>query len=720
MTLHTIKGNLARLLATENLTVEHKQCDTASFDVDARVLSLPLWVVSNTVYDLLLGHEVGHALFTLKEEWDDIANTIPKSYLNIVEDARIEKLMKRKFPGLRKDFYNGYRELHDQDFFGVADRNINKLKLIDRINLHFKIGIVNATDPIEFSPEEQEYVDMVASAETFADAVVAAREIFNYQQEVDTAPNPETPDDGQGSGVDSSVTNQESSEENIPSEDEGDADQNAPAGSSDAPAEGFEQDDFDFGGQDAGITDENFNDALKQNLDKTSWNSPSYFDVPKINSESVVVPWTKVWETADEFWGRPQYTDPSHEAFCGINFTEADNAYSAFRKSIASEVNYLVKEFECKKSAAAYARASTSKTGVLDTLKLHNYKFSDDIFKRVTITPDGKNHGLIFLLDWSGSMGNVIFDTVKQLLTLCLFCKKVNIPFSVYAFGNFFWERNETDWKEHPHHKNPQSGQFDIPPNFKLAEFLSGDCNKNQFERQCRNLYRIASHYESGRNYYRYIIPIPHDFQLGGTPLNEGLICLRTILGEFKEKYGLQKVHSVVLTDGESCCVGKLQHSKYSKDGVSDTTLYRTAGGANPTVRDKSIGYVGTPVENTAYALTPALLDYLQCAYPEVNFIGIRLASSRDAAQHIRYRLSYSQDEISNKIAEFRKNKSLRVVAHGYTELYLMQADTLNQDTDFEVDEDATNAQIRNAFRKSLKGKANNKKILSSFISHIA
>ena len=174
MTLHSIKGTLARLLATENLTVEHKQCDTASFDVDSRVLSLPLWVVSNTVYDLLLGHEVGHALFTPKEDWDAIAGTIPKSYINIVEDARIEKMMKRKFAGLRKDFYNGYRELNDQDFFGVADRDINSLKLIDRINLHFKIGIVNATAPIEFTPEEQVLVDRVEQAESFADALSVA------------------------------------------------------------------------------------------------------------------------------------------------------------------------------------------------------------------------------------------------------------------------------------------------------------------------------------------------------------------------------------------------------------------------------------------------------------------------------------------------------------------------------------------------------------------
>lgn len=101
-----IKGNLARLLATENLLVQHKQVSTASFDVEKRVLTLPLWDrASNTVYTMLVGHEVGHALFTPND--DTLDNPpCPKAYINVTEDARIEKLMKRKYPGLTKDFYN--------------------------------------------------------------------------------------------------------------------------------------------------------------------------------------------------------------------------------------------------------------------------------------------------------------------------------------------------------------------------------------------------------------------------------------------------------------------------------------------------------------------------------------------------------------------------------------------------------------------------------------
>ena len=127
-----VKGTLAKLLATENLIVEHRVVETASFDVDRRVLVLPIWDVTDRVYNMLVGHEVGHALYTPNTDWGDL--TVPKSYINITEDARIEKLMKRKFPGLAKDFFKGYEELHEDDFFSVKETELDKLLLIDRIN----------------------------------------------------------------------------------------------------------------------------------------------------------------------------------------------------------------------------------------------------------------------------------------------------------------------------------------------------------------------------------------------------------------------------------------------------------------------------------------------------------------------------------------------------------------------------------------------------------
>ena len=43
MNTQEVKGTLAKLLATENLTVEHRKVSTAAFDVEKRLLILPIW-----------------------------------------------------------------------------------------------------------------------------------------------------------------------------------------------------------------------------------------------------------------------------------------------------------------------------------------------------------------------------------------------------------------------------------------------------------------------------------------------------------------------------------------------------------------------------------------------------------------------------------------------------------------------------------------------------
>ena len=156
---YEIKSQLAKLLATEDIVVENRDVQTAQFDVDSRVLTLPKWKrASNSVYDMLVGHEVGHALYTPTTEQEAIPSDIPRSYVNVTEDARIERRMKAKFPGLTKSFYRGYQHLHERDFFNVQNNDLSRLKLIDRINLHFKIGTYAL---IPFADGEQLYVDLV-------------------------------------------------------------------------------------------------------------------------------------------------------------------------------------------------------------------------------------------------------------------------------------------------------------------------------------------------------------------------------------------------------------------------------------------------------------------------------------------------------------------------------------------------------------------------------
>ena len=126
---YEIKSQLAKLLATEDLVVEHKKVETASFNIVSRVLTLPMWEnTTEDVVDMLVSHEVGHALYTPNEEWYKEYEINP-NVVNVVEDARIEKLMKRRYEGISKTFYKGYTELHKEDFFSVKKKDISKLSL---------------------------------------------------------------------------------------------------------------------------------------------------------------------------------------------------------------------------------------------------------------------------------------------------------------------------------------------------------------------------------------------------------------------------------------------------------------------------------------------------------------------------------------------------------------------------------------------------------------
>ena len=105
-----------------------------------------------------------------------------------------------------------------------------------------------------------------------------------------------------------------------------------------------------------------------------------------------------------------------------------------FRSENKSVVSYMAKEFEMRKSADEHKRTKVAKTGILNPNKLHAYKFSEDLFLRSNVVSEGKNHGFVMFIDWSGSMGENMSDTIDQLTLLAMFCKKVNVPFDVFAF----------------------------------------------------------------------------------------------------------------------------------------------------------------------------------------------------------------------------------------------------------------------------------------------
>ena len=133
------KSQLAKLLATENITIQHNNVATASFNLEDRVLTIPVFKnPRGAVYDMLIAHEVSHALNTPAEEWKNCLNGDNnlldiKDYINVIEDVRIDKLIQKKYPGVVQDYKDGFNILWNDDFFNVRNKNLNtELMLIDK------------------------------------------------------------------------------------------------------------------------------------------------------------------------------------------------------------------------------------------------------------------------------------------------------------------------------------------------------------------------------------------------------------------------------------------------------------------------------------------------------------------------------------------------------------------------------------------------------------
>ena len=719
---HEVKGTLAKLLATENLIIEHKKVPTASFDVLRRVLTLPIWDrASSVVYDLLVGHEVGHAIYTPNEDWTTkVPANIPRDYVNVVEDARIEKLMKRKFPGLARTFYTGYSELNRDDFFCVVDQDLSKLSLIDRINLHFKIG---AYAQMPFCESEQQFVEMIEVAETFDQVLNICKLIHEYtqenQQESASLPTPENSESGGGNGEDTSGSSTESVEMN------GDGSQLDRRGSS---GEGEEnQTSQDQQGL-AGSVGSGPNEKVDEQVSKTQQafdkqaqqltnqhsSETDYVERPKLDMKHVIADYSMLLKHLDNF-----FQDSTQYGMQSLQ--QVDKDYHTYRNEAQKEVNYLVKEFEMKKSADAYQRMSTARTGTLDTTKLHTYKYNEDIFRKVSVIPDGKNHGLVFILDWSGSMHDYLLDTVKQLMNLVWFCKKVQIPFEVYAF-TYEWKNSFVDSSYVPPtglyaRKN---GTIEVNNRFRLLNFLSSRANSKVLDRCMINLWRVACREDSKYYHAQYHCPIGLD--LSGTPLNESIIALHDIIPEFKNQNKLQKVNVVILTDGDGNHLNyDLEIQNYRGNNYNYMgTNYITSSNA---LRDRKIGYVyrNFSTNNVSDNLTAILLENLKDNFPEVNLIGFRIMTG-GSFSHLYRDFYYCAGGVDPEtvIKVWRKEKSYEINGMGYDALYAISSHDLSSNAIMTVDEEASTLEIGKAFRSMLKKKTTNKKLLSSFATLVA
>ena len=764
------KSQLAKLLATENIIIQHNNVSTASFNTKTRVLTLPIFKESHgDVYDMLIAHECAHALFTPQNGWKKIQDDDElRTYVNVLEDTRIDKKIQKKYPGVVRNYINGFDILEKQNFFGMNNKDLNKeLMLIDKINLRSKSS--NRL-PFIFDDKSNNWLDKVDSIKSFTDVVRVAKDMLNWQKkqveqmkklpDFDDHPlikNYELSDEDSTDPEDKKEQDQKSESADNPDEqDEKNDKRDSEEKATDKDLKDKEEEEKKEKAKTAtqhakgadgdpkpkklkAITNDFFEQKKESLLDKKT--SYVYGTLPKPNLDQCLVSYKTFLNDFRKHISDQAQSNP--ESTLEYKRWILDK-FKKFRTENKKTVMYLVKEFEMKKAASAYKRASIDKTGVIDPLKLKNYKFSEDIFKRMTIIPDGKNHGMIMLLDWSGSMSDCIADTVAQLINLVEFTRKVNIPFEVY----FFTSERDSNEKEKPYWKY-KHGDFAFDE-FKLVNCLSHRMKKNEFEESLLYLFHMAISYDyrwnrsgdvdeypKGNSY-----DIPDKYYLGNTPLNEALIVCNNLIPEFQKKYKVEKLTFITLTDGGG---NGFRHKQIipipdKPTRAIDEYEIKDAKAKKQNYIKRSIDYESKVVithKNKKIvltdgwygsAMTDTLLDMIKSDHNPtiVGFYIIKRIRRLDLDRFIGtdYKDYEHKEKIRLKIQKaFRTENAAIVKQNGYDKYFLLNGKKLKVEN-FNLQDatvkKGTGAELKRLFGKSMKNRLVSRVVLNKFIAEVA
>ena len=769
------KSTLAKLLSEEDINVVHKQMETAYFNSKTRELGLPIWKdedMTKDIYDLMVCHEIGHALWTPLDMLEKSSiRKLNHGVVNIIEDARIEGFVKDKYPGAIGVMKRGYKELVAKDFFGTKNEDINTFNLIDRINVFFKSGDTS----IKFTEEEKVWVDRVAAVKTEDEVLDLAEELYKYMEE--NAPETDNHDNGEaGDGEVGDENEGETSDGNGTGGDDaddssaGDTGDDAGAdaetgtgtgkgeeiddktgdngvGSGDDDSDSSERDldasDGDVGKPEGGKgvagngsspkTDKAGASAMDAMRDKAAADRV-YGNIPKVDLNTIVVGYkTVLSEMKTHYLNLKKIDDQG-----GLFFNKTLEESEALKKDSKKTVAYMVKEFEMKKAADQYARASISKTGSLDMGRLHTYKYNEDLFKKVTTLPGATNHGMIMCLDWSGSMCDNLKGTLSQLFNLIWFCRQTRIPFEVFAFSDSYGREKYRSWSDKnddvTYAQDFKAGEIKLHK-FKMLNFFSSNMSAKEEMEMMNILMMYTKRYGySNWNEEGYPYTPPRNLELGGTPLNDAIIAMMDIVPKFKIETGVQKVNTIFLTDGASNRISGIMDYKLSTEGSDKGEHFPVTNPIAGWTSSKTV--LTDPVTNKTVEVkdknvTDTLLEMLKFRVKEYgNLIGFFIAGSGKSGRVDKHTIrqvgnfSYSDmDKVMELVKKINKEKFLAVDSAGYDEYYILPGgNSLAVENEGLSDElvGASKAKLKTAFGKSMKGKIESRVLLNKFVKLVA
>lgn len=703
--------NLAKLFASENISVEIKNTSTAYFDVKNRRMTFPSWIIDLPIAsrELLMLHEASHALHTPEfgtheaaKEYENVFRTI----LNVLEDKRIEDAMKEKYPGAKSTFIRGFYELVNQNFFGINFLDdVNSFSLIDRMNLYFKGDYYF---DCFFDEEEQYWVERAANNKTFDEVYQNAIELYEwlkdkYASDILESINSELQfsfgsDNGENDGgvsIDleqlSEIMDSESFQNLMDMIDE----KNDEA-AKEIIKKFLKDDNLDFSEHNAAKTDNNW-EKQQENIFESKFQNDKGFD------EALNCSLPRLIKPKDFIISNKDITEilKYNISLLGSN---VKTPYAEFIKhhkdTMKPIIAHMVREFHRKKAAEDYRRTKESKTGNLDLKKLSHYKYNSDLFLNKSVVKDEKNHGFVLLIDWSGSMNKIMTNAVLQLITNVMFCKSIDVPFVAYAFTSNAAESEDYENKYVIH--ATEKNDLRLGYGFKLLELFD---SSKKYEEQLENLYYLAFCYSRGfhirsESFYKsYILPhlsengeaefennaykkqlyknmvILNDlFDLSSTPLNESLILMNYILPMQKERMNVDVMNLIVITDGDS---DELQSAALNNEvRITNDKLHRpqivekfTNNSSTSIIKRQAI-FLKSMYTNKIYKYQPAKNEN---SFHSYSFYG--RAKTRFLAKVLKEETG--ANVISIEISGWNSNR--------YVYSSLNQMFDLNQENDFDV-----------------------------------
>lgn len=664
---------LAKILANENLFVRKANISTAAFDLVNRELILPMWKdLQPVVETMLVEHETGHALFTPLQYKDEVQKRpFMSSILNVIEDVRIERLFKERYPGSRKDFASASKILRETDFFELNGQDLSTLNLIDRINIYSKLGVLSG---VKFEQKELFFVQRASRTVTFDEVIQLADDIYafmkeEYQEETRKSQSQDlqfgesTDEDGEGEEIEMDYD---------ADGDEEYGDEGSDSRSMRNPGSEYQQQSMAQAAEEEYLQSKT-DDLLKKKLEEAAGvgTEPYYFTIDEEYDADPVVGYKDILK-------KLRY-----------NGEASRQPYDKFKTTVSKQVGHLVQQFELKKAAEVYARRRITKTGYIDVNKISQYKIKDDIFKRNIKVSEGQNHGMIMLLDWSRSMIScgTIHHSLDQVMQLVMFCRSVGIPYRVYAFADKDRGFNFDYQKKYKNH----NGDF-----VNLLEFFSNDMS-------------LAEHNEM----MAYITSraIMSSYRLTYTPLAPAILAMRKVIPAFKAKYNVHKLNFITFTDGAntSQVVFGSTKSGYGSVYVRDTVLNKNFVVTRDNAKDITINEV-----NAFYSI---IKERFNCT---VTTFFVTSNLSNDTIRWSGVSTNYV-DTLTKIRPVFKSKGFAMITGYGRDAIYFVNSNILKtSELNLEkVTSDMTPSAIARNIRNGAKSSLKNKILIEKFADSI-